>query len=96
VCDREGSYDSKGKKPYIDLTKQRSSTSTKKGGYKIRVQLKREGAIAWKLTVIEATHDQRPSTAPTSHPTHRIASLDLAARKAIIKYVDLGIGSTQI
>ncbi len=55
MCDREGLYDSKGKKPYMDLTKQR---------------------------------------APTAHLAHRIASLDPAAREAIIKYAVLGMSTT--
>ena len=96
VCDRAGQYDPKGKKPYMDLTKQRSGTSTKKCGYKMRVQLKREGSMGWKLTVMEATHNHGPSAAPTAHLAHRIASLDPAAREAIIKYAGLGMGTTQI
>lgn len=96
VCDRAGQYDPKGKKPYMDLTKQRSNTSTKKCGCKMRVQLKKEGAMVWKLTTMEATHNHRPSAAPTAHPAHRIASLDPAVREAIIKYMGLGMGSTQI
>jgi hypothetical protein len=52
--------------------------------------------MAWKLTVMEATHNHGPSAAPTAHPAHRIASLDPAAREAIIKYAGLGMGSTQI
>ena len=62
----------------------------------MRVQLKREGAVDWKLTVIEDTHNHGPSAAPTAYPAHRIASLDPAVYKAIIKYTRLGIGSTQI
>ena len=50
----------------------------------------------WKLTVIEDTHNHGPSTAPTAHLAHRIASLDPAVHEAIIKYASLGIGSTQI
>ncbi len=96
VCDRDGQYDSQGKKPYMDLTKQRSNTSTKKCGCKMKVELKKEGSMAWKLTVMEATHNHGPSAAPIAHPAHRIASLDPAAREAIIKYAGLGMGSTQI
>ena len=96
ACDREGLYNSKGKKPDMDPTKQRSSTSTKKCGCKMRVQLKKEGAMAWKLTVIEATHNHRPSAVPTAHPAHRIASLDLAVHEAITKYHGIGMNSAQI
>ena len=96
ACDREGSYNSKGKTPDIDLIKQRSSTSTKKCGCKMRVQLKKEGVMAWKLTVIEATHNHRPSTVPTAHPAHRIASLDLAVYETITKYHGIGMNTTQI
>ncbi len=94
--DREGSFDSKGKKPYIDITKQRSSTSTKKCRCKMRVQLKREGDIAWKLTIMETTHNHGRSTAPTAHPAHRIASLDPAIHVAVTKYHHIGMNSRQI
>src|SRR6266536_6486213 len=93
VFDRDGQYDSQGKKPYMDLTKQRSNTSTKKCGCKMKVELKKEGSMAWKLTVMEAIYNHGPSTAPIAHLAHRI---DLAAREAIIKCAGLGMGSTQI
>ena len=52
--------------------------------------------MAQKLTMIEATHNHGPSVAPTAHLAHRIASLDPAAREAIIKYAVLGMSTTQI
>jgi hypothetical protein len=96
VCDRAGQYDSKGKQPYMDLTKQRSSTSPKKCGCKMRVQLKKEGAMAWKLTTTEAIHNHRPYAAPISHLAHRIASLDSAVYVAVTQYHYIGMNSAQI
>ena len=52
--------------------------------------------MAWKLTVMEATHNHRPSAVPTAHPAHRIASLDPAVHDAITKYHCIGINTTQI
>jgi len=62
----------------------------------MRVQLKREGDMAWKLTVMEATHNHGRSVAPTAHPAYRIASLDPAIHVAVTKYHHIGMNSRQI
>jgi hypothetical protein len=94
-CDRSGEYDSKGKHPETSQSRQRPNTSTKKCGCKMRVEL-RLFAGAWKLSVIEGTHNHGSSAAPSAHPAHRKASSTPEIRAAVIKYSSLGMGSNQI
>lgn len=66
VCKRQGTWDSKTKKPSVDITKKRNGPGSKRCGCKMRVELKQLHPIAWKLTVMEASHNHLPSADDTA------------------------------
>ena len=87
TCDREGQYNPKGKTPSVHPTKRRKNTGSKKCGCMMRAVAKRTAdGMAWELKIMEATHNHRPSGAPSAHPAHRIGSLDPQVRAAIVNF----------
>ena len=89
MCDRGGSYQSKGKKPEVHPSKQRNGI-IKKCNYKIKVTAKRDGE-RWRVQVIEDTHNHNAFTSAIAHPAHRIRTLDLQIRNLILSKAKAGI-----
>jgi hypothetical protein len=83
-CDRAGKYDSKGKDPATDKTKQRKKTATKKCGCLIRVDLRLDDTTSqWIVKVLEGVYNHGPSVAITAYSTHRSAALTPETRALI-------------
>ena len=97
ACDRTGNYDSKGKDPAVDKSKQRVNTGSKKCGCLMKVGLRLDRlSDQWILEVLQGAHNHGPSTAPTAHPAHRLAALTLATRAHISGLSHNGLSISQI
>ena len=58
TCDRAGKYDSKGKDPATDRSKQRKATGSKKCGCLMRVEIRfSQISDTWMLEVLEGAPD---------------------------------------
>jgi hypothetical protein len=96
-CDRAGKYDSKGKNPNTDPSKQRSSSGSKKCGCKMGVELRLDHISGnWSLKVLEATHNHPRSADPKVHPAHRIAALAPHIHTVICALGRAGLSTRQI
>jgi hypothetical protein len=97
ACDRSGNYDSKGKDPTVDKSKQRKNTGSKKCGCLMKVGLHLDRlSNQWILEVLYKAHNHGPSAAPTAHPAHRIAAITLDTRAHISGLSHNGLTISQI
>jgi hypothetical protein len=91
ACDRGRKYDSRGKDPAVDKSKQRKKTGTKKCGCLMKVELRFDNVSSnWILHVLEGVHNHGPSTAATAHLAHRIAALTPHIRTEIRRLSQAG------
>jgi len=97
ACDRGRKYDSKGKDPAVDKSKQRKRTGTKKCGCLMKVELRLDKVSShWILHVLEGAHNHGPSTAATAHPAHRITAVTPYIHAKIIRLSQAGSSPSQI
>jgi hypothetical protein len=95
--DRGRKYDSRGKDPAVDKSKQRKRTGTKKCGCLMKVELLFDNVSSnWILHVLEGVHNHGPSIAATAHPAHRIAALTPHIRTEIRRLSQAGSSPAQI
>jgi hypothetical protein len=97
ACDRAGKYDSRGKDPHTDESKQRKKTGSKKCGCLMKVAIRLDYMSSqWMLQVLEDTHNHGPSAAITAHPAHRITALTPDTRTEITRLSRAGLSPGQI
>ena len=97
ACDRAGKYQSKGKDPAVDKSKQRKATGSKKCECLMRVELRLDYTSGnWILQVLEGAHNHVASTHITAHSVHRNDALTAEVRAQIHALSQSSLNPSQI